>query len=311
MKKKRLHAFVMSITPFDEHGRLDEPALRRHFRRLLDGGVSVYVASSATGEAFSMTPDEIDRVHAIAVEEFQGKTVVRAGGFEPRRVEDMIEFVKRASAFGLDAIHVSKMEMGHGSRPTTRELEKYYSTVLESTSHRLVLSSYEAMGSATSLDLVERLVDRYPHIVGFFYGGTDMRYLTEMIRRIGDRVEVHCTGPFNAITTLTLGGNGFMGHEGNLYPALFASVVSAFEAKDHDRMNDAFTKVMGIHAIHYRYGGVLRAMKPLLNALGLPGGTVRLPRLAITPEELEDVLESTLNLGIAGLPQPISPRPKF
>jgi dihydrodipicolinate synthase/N-acetylneuraminate lyase len=44
-------------------------------------------------------------------------------------------------------------------------------------------------------------------------------------------------------------------------------------------------------------------MKPLLNALGLPGGAVRLPRLAISDEELADVLDATLKLNIAELPR--------
>ncbi|MEO8136469.1 MAG: hypothetical protein ABI831_21145, partial [Betaproteobacteria bacterium] len=57
-----------------------------------------------------------------------------------------------------------------------------------------------------------------------------------------------------------------------------------------------------VHTMHYRYGGPVRAMKPLLNALGLPGGTLRLPRMAITDDQLQDVLQATLALKIPGLP---------
>ena len=52
---KKLSAFVMSITPFDAGGALDEPALRAHLRRLQDAQVRVYVGSSASGESFSLT----------------------------------------------------------------------------------------------------------------------------------------------------------------------------------------------------------------------------------------------------------------
>ena len=65
---------------------------------------------------------------------------------------------------------------------------------------------------------------------------------------------------------------------------------------------------MGIYRIHHRYGGPVRAMKPLLNAFGLPGGTVRLPRMSISAEELEDVVAETLLLKIPELPLRVAKR---
>ena len=63
---KKLSAFVMSITPFATDGAFDEPALRAHLRRLRDAQVRVYVGSSASGESFSLTPEEVDRLLAVA-----------------------------------------------------------------------------------------------------------------------------------------------------------------------------------------------------------------------------------------------------
>ena len=78
MMNKKLSVIVISITPFDAQGKLDEPALRQHLRRLRDAGVSVYVAGGGSGEAFTFTPDERDRVLAISVEELKGRVTVNA-----------------------------------------------------------------------------------------------------------------------------------------------------------------------------------------------------------------------------------------
>ena len=295
-------AFVMSITPFDNRGALDEPAYRAHLRRLRDAGVRVYIGSSASGEGFSLTRDELDRMLAIAVEELKGRVNVRAMGVEVRHAGEMIDFLRLASRHALDAVHVFGPEMGHAAKPTPAELERYFSSVIETTSQPVVLSSYHTLGFNLPVALLEKLLNRFPQIIGFFYGGSDIRYLSEVIERFAPRIEVHCAGPYNALTTLSLGGHGCMGHEGNLAPTMVTDLIAAFEAGDQARLRKAYALLLAVYRIHHQHGGPVRAMKPLLNALGLPGGTVRLPRMAITDEALADVLDATLKLNIAELP---------
>lgn len=305
----KLSAFVMSITPFDANGGFDEPALRAHLRRLRDAQVRVYVGSSASGESFSLTSEEVDRLLAIAVEELKGKVQVRAMGCEPRTAGDMIAFLRRVEHYKLDAAHIFAPEMGHSAKPSPAELEKYYSEIIATTSLPVALSSYQTLGFDLPVSLIERLLDRFPQIVGFFYGGSNISYLTEICERLADRIEIHCAGPYNALTTLALGGHGFMGHEGNLAPRLWASVITTFENDDTVALRNAYGMLMGIYRIHKRYGGPVRAMKPLLNAYGLPGGTLRLPRMAITAAELQDVIADTVVLQIPELP-PLAARDK-
>lgn len=299
---KRRSAFVMSITPFDAAGALDEAAYRAHLRRLRAAGVGVYVGGSASGEGFSLSAAERDRVLAVAVEELRGAVPVRAMGCEVRHLADTLDYLAAASRHAVDAVHVFAPEMGHASKPTTAELEAYYTEAVGATTQPVVLSCYQALGFDLPLALLDRLASRFAHIVGFFYGGSDVRYLSSVIARLSGRLEIHCAGPYNALTTLALGGTGFMGHEGNLSPELAARVISSFESGDLATLQSSYRTLMAIHALHYRYGGPVRAMKPLLNALGLPGGTLRLPRMAITDAQLEDVLRETLAMQIPGLP---------
>lgn len=300
---KHLSVIVISITPFDDAGRVDEAALRQHYRRLRDAGVSVYVASSGSSESYALTPEENERVLEIAVEELKGKVPVKAMGWEPRLPSEMVAFLRAAERAKVDAAQICSLEIGHGTHPTMPEMEKYYSTVIESTSLPVCLSSHRVAGYLLPVDLIERLVNRYSNVAGIAYGGTDIPMLAEVIRRVGDRVEVHCAGPSNALAVLGLGGNGFMGGEGNFVPSLVASVIKAWEARDMDALRESYGKLMGLAAIHNRFGaGSMRAMKPLLNAFGLPGGSLRPPRLPISPAELDEVVKAVLELKIPGTP---------
>ncbi len=305
--KKNLSVVVISLTPFDEQGRLDEVALRRQFGRLRDAGCSVYAAGSGSSEGYSLTTVERDRVLAIAVEELKGKVQVRAMGCEPRQASEMVSFLQAAERSGVDAAQIFSLEIGHGAKPTPAEMDQYYSTAIGSTSLPVYLSSHQAAGYFLPLDLVERMVKRFPNVAGIAYGGTDTTYLADLIARVGDRIEVHCAGPGMALTTLGLGGNGFMGGEGNLSPALVASVINAFGARDYDQVRESYSKLMLFTAVNNKYGGSsMRAMKPLMNALGLPGGMLRPPRLPISGADLEEVVKAVLRIQIPGLPAPIA-----
>jgi dihydrodipicolinate synthase/N-acetylneuraminate lyase len=303
--EKKLHAIVVSITPFDEKGQLDENAYRLHLRRLADAGVSVFVGGGASGEGFSMTPDERDRVTEIAVEELKGKVPVRAMGFEPRHAGELVEFVRRTEKYKPDAIQIFSLDLGHAMKPNEAEMEKYYSTIIEATSCPIVLSSHMfSSGYLLPLDMIERLLDRFPSIVALNTGTPNTQYVAQMIRRFADRVEVHCAGPTNGLLVLMLGGNGFMGTEGNFAPVLVASVINAFKEGDLAEVRASFDKLLAFGAINERCGGgsAARAMKPLLNAYGLPGGTLRLPRIALGQEELQKMIKEVDALDIPGIP---------
>ena len=310
-REKELSALVVSATPFDDQGELDETSLRQHLRRLLKAGVDgVYMGAPGAGEAFSLTPDERDRLLTIAVEELKGKMKVGAMGWEPRWADEMVDFVRRTEAIKPDAVLIYLLDMGHGLKPTSEEMDRYYSTVVEATSLPMVISIIPGLvGYNFPLNVLKRLLDRFPTIVGVAYGGTDLNYLSELINRFGDRIEVHCAGEANALNVLYLGGNGFEGHMANFAPELFVSILSAYKTKDEKRLGESFRKLMALDRLVGGYGGhsSMRAMKPLMKAFGLLGsGTVRAPRLAISSAELDKIVEAVVRLELPGVPSPAS-----
>ena len=305
MMGREHYVILVSLTTFDEQGQLDEPAFRQHLRRLAEPGIAVYVASSGSSEGQSFSYEERERVLAIAVEELKGKVPVAAMGVEPKVPGEMVEFLRRAEHSKVDFAQVCSLDIGHGAKPTPRELEKYYSTALEASSIPVYISTHHSLGYYLPIGLIEKLVERYPTVVGVAYGGPDIAFIDQLIRRVGDRVDVVCAGSAGAASVFTLGGNGFMGGEGNFAPKLVASIVSAFEAGDLKRLRESFSKLMAFTEIQKRFGGSsMRAMKPLLNAYGLPGGYLRPPRLPITDEELKAVVAQTAALDLPGLPPP-------
>lgn len=274
---------VISLTPFDEHDRLDLDAYRRHLRRMRDAGIGVYVGGGGSGEGYTLTRDETEAVLQVAAEELSGHVPVRAMGVEPRSASDMVQLAKMVADAGLDSMQVYSLDPGHGRMPRPDELETYFCDILDALPVKAVLSTHQSVGYWLSIDAMVRLVDRYDNIIGINVTNSDVTYLVRVIDAVGDRIEIHVGGAMHGLTALALGANGFLTSEANLAPKLTQSVIDHWIAGDLAGAAQAFARVLRLYAAMANVGGV-SGTKAALNQLGLPGGYPRKPRLPVPPE---------------------------
>jgi len=284
-RPRHTSAFVISITPFDEHGHLDEDALRAHLRRMAAAGIGVYVGGGGSGEGFTLDDREARRVLEIGVEELEGRVAVRSMGVEPRMARQMVDFARMAAAVGVDATQIYSLDQGHGHRPTVEELETYFTDILSQVELPVALSTHQSVGYVIPVEMIADLVARYDGVIGVHCSHADLGYLTAIIDAVGDRVDIHVGGPAQALTALSLGAQGFLTSEANLAPQLCMSVLQRHAAGDATGMMDAFGKLVRLSQVLYGAGGI-RATKAVLNDLGLPGGYPRKPQLPISKEAL-------------------------
>jgi 4-hydroxy-tetrahydrodipicolinate synthase len=299
-KARTTSAFVISITPFDRDGRLDDIALRAHLRRMAAARLGVYVGGGGSGEGFTLSDEEASRVLEIGVEELKGKVPVRSMGVEPRTAGQMIEFAHKAKSAGVDATQIYSLDQGHGHRPTPEEIETYFFDILTEVDLPVVLSSHQSVGYLIPVDLIAKLVERFGQIIGINCSQPDLAYLASVIDAVGDRVDVHVGGPQQTLTALSLGAQGFLSSEANLAPHLCMSVLDHYEAGDAAAMTSAFGKVLRLSQALYSRGGI-RATKAVLNDLGLPGGYPRKPQLPLSPATLRQLRKAVDDLGIAAI----------
>jgi 4-hydroxy-tetrahydrodipicolinate synthase len=293
-------AFVISITPFDEAGAVDWDATRAHFARLRAAGVGVYVGGGGSGEGHALLDDEVDRLLALAAVELRGAVATRAMGVEPRTARQMIEFGRRVQEAGLDAMQVYSLDMGHLAVPRPAELERYFSDVLDAVEFPAVISTHFSVGYLVPVDLLVRLCERYPHVIGVncSISGGDFPYLVRVLDELPAPVEVHVGGPMHTLSALAMGGTGFLSSEGNLVPQLVQSVVAEYAAGDHAAAEAAYASVMRVFSLL----SSRVAVKAVLRALGLPGGFPRPPRLLVDRElDADDALAALRGFGIPEL----------
>jgi len=109
--KKRIRGVnVVMVTSFRQDGSLDEEAIRKHTRFLIDQGIvegsGVLIPGGSVGECFSMNLEERKKLAQIVVEEAAGKVPVFPGCNHSgtKLVIDLAQHAQNISADGVMVI---------------------------------------------------------------------------------------------------------------------------------------------------------------------------------------------------------------
>lgn len=281
-------AFVCTITCFDEDGELDLGAMRDHLERIGAAGIGAYIGTASPGEGHGLSLDETFAFYKLAAETLKGKVPVRGMGVEPRTANDLMHRIRIAADAGLDAMQIYSVDMGHGNMPTQAELERYYRVPLEADLLPMVISAHQFSGYLPALDVVERLINDYPNLIGFNVT-SDLGYLSRILEIAGGRVTIHVGGPMQAINVLAMGGQGFLCTEGNLFPKLVAAVVDNHKTGDLAARDAAYADVMRVFSMSRWPGGSVRFNKAAMKVLGYAGHHLRPPYASLDADAHSEI----------------------
>jgi len=123
------------VTPFDEHGAVDEDASVALMHHLIEHGSDGLVVCGTTGEAATMDDDEHLRVIELTVNEMKGVCPVVAGvGSNDTR--HAVRLTERATELGADALLSVNP---YYNRPSRRGILAHYGEVVRATELPILL----------------------------------------------------------------------------------------------------------------------------------------------------------------------------
>ena len=290
---------AMSVTPFDERGRLDEDALAQVVDVLASEEVGIYLGSYGTGEGHLLRPREVRRIYEIGVRAAAGRTPVYAAALGFASTERVIEQAQEAAEIGVDAVQI------HPPRPAAvavmprlAEIERYYADVLTSVhgpihlSDQVVMTGYRLPG-----DLLGDLVTAFDAIEAVNVSDPDLGEVSRRLAALGSRVAVRVGIVSQLPTALLLGGQGLLCFEADVAPALCRQVIDAFHAGDLERWSFSFGRLMELNAVLSRAQNP-RSVKAAMRVLGLPAGELRRPYLPLDDAQEHEISEALRSLGL-------------
>jgi 5-dehydro-4-deoxyglucarate dehydratase len=279
--------FGFPVTPFKKDLSLDLGALARNVEEMASYPFCAMVAAGGTGELYSLSIDEIERVVATTVSAVNGRMPVVAGtGFNAPMGT---EIARRAEQAGAHCILV---------------LPPYYSnSPIEGLFH-----FYEAIGAATSLplmvysrgwavftpEMVARLADRVPTLAAWKDGQGDIRKYQRIMNYNGDRLAwLGGLGDDCVPGYFAIGVQAYTSSISNIAPALSLALANAGLARDFSTLDDLMKRyVHPLYALRERGRGYeVAVMKQAMEILGSAAGPVRPPLANCLPEEVKLIRE--------------------
>lgn len=282
------------VTPFRD-GRVDEEAYRQLIDWQIREGVNGIVPCGTTGESATLSHEEHNRVIDIAVDEARGRVAVIAGTGSNSTTE-AVRLTRHAKEAGADG---ALLITPYYNKPTQEGLYRHYKAVAEEARFPLVL--YNVPGR-TGVNLLPETVARLaelPEVVGVKEATGDLKQVSDVLEKCGDRLTVLSGDDFTVLPLLALGGHGVISVLSNVVPADVAAMVAAFEAGDLPRARE----------LHFRTMPVARALfletnpipvKTALTLLGRIGPEMRLPLCPLQEGNAKKLAAALRDYGLLG-----------
>lgn len=296
---------AFALTPFAADGSIAEPQLREHVEMLLSTGCRALFAAGGTGEFFSLSLSDYEKVVRTCVSQVHGRLPVIAGvGYGTAMAR---EFATVAEQSGADGLLVLPPYLTDAPQ---RGLVDHYRAVAAVTDLATIV--YQRANAVFDPGSVAELTED-SNCIGFKEGLGDIDRLQRVTAAVGDRL-VYMNGmPTAEIYAAALAQCGVTTYSSAILtflPEVATAFGTAFKRRDSLVMQDLLDRaILPFADIRRRSPGYAVALvKAGARLRGVEVGSVRPPLADPSPSDLADLqdLLRRLDLGTS-LAAPVRP----
>jgi 4-hydroxy-tetrahydrodipicolinate synthase len=207
--------FPAATTKLTQDGKLDLAATQFSLNRLIENGVSGVIVLPMLGENASLEPAERESVIRAAVEVVAGRVPLLSGLAEIT-LEAAKAHARAYERFGAEGLMVFP-SLGYKTDP--RETVAWYKGVAGASALPIMIYNNPiAYGVDVTPDVLQQLADT-PQIVCVKEETGDIRRVTDIFIRLGDRFSVFCGVDDLIVESSALGVTGWVSGMTNAWPA--------------------------------------------------------------------------------------------
>lgn len=207
MHRRWSGVYAVILTPFADDGQLDEAALRKHIRFLLDdGGVHGIIPTGSTGDFASLSERERKLVVDLTIEEVSGQVPVVVGA-AANGTGRTIMYAQYAEQAGADGVMIVPP---YYCQPDPREVYEHYRAVAESITIPIMLYNNPA---TSGVDITPNLFARLADIDNASYvkeASGDIKRIGAIRRRCGDKLALFVGSDHVMFESFLMGATGWV-----------------------------------------------------------------------------------------------------
>lgn len=254
--------YTAIVTPFDEKGDIDFPAVERIVDLQKKSGVAGLVVGGTTGEATTLSFEEKKELYRFVKERAGGLDLVAGTGTNDTAAS--VKLTEMALALGYRQVLAVTP---YYNKPTRKGLVRHYREIA-GTGARIILYHVPGRTGLTLPAAWLKELSTVPEIVAVKEASGNMTLFTEYLEAVGpERFAMLSGDDFTLTPFLSLGGRGVISVLSNIMPAETVRLVNAALAGDYHTAA----------ALQVRYNAMIRTLFvesnpiPVKTALSLMG----------------------------------------
>jgi len=266
-------SIVALVTPFNEDGTLDIPALRRLIDWHVTEGTDCINVVGTTGEAPTVHVDEHCQIIQIAVEQAAGRVPILAG-CGANSTAEAITLARFAHQVGADG---QLQVVPYYNKPGQEGIYRHFRAIAEAVGE-LPMVLYNVPGR-TMADMQHETVLRLaeiPGIVGIKDATGDLARGQWLLRDAPEGFSVYSGDDTTAAALILCGGHGDISVTANIVPRLMHELCAAALAKDARIALAIQNRLLPLHRDVFIETNPI-PVKWAMHRLGLIGKTLRPP----------------------------------
>jgi 5-dehydro-4-deoxyglucarate dehydratase len=263
------------ITDFDEKGAFNAETYTERLEWFVSHDVSSIFVAGGTGEFFSLSADEYEKIVQISVKTVAERVpVISSVG---RSIPEAIAFAKMAKKAGINALLLFPPYLTECPQDGVFE---YAKTIIQNTS--LPVIYYNRGNGILSTEYIKKLADACPNLIGLKDGTGNMQDLNDTIKTVGNRLSYIGGVPTAEIIAeayLSIGVNTYSSAAFNFVPELANTFYKALRAGDTAKVTE-ITQKFYIPLVRLRSkknGYAVSLIKAGAKIIGRSAGDVRPP----------------------------------
>jgi 4-hydroxy-tetrahydrodipicolinate synthase len=278
------------VTPFKADGAVDLESFRALARHLVDNGSDGLVVTGTTGESPTLSDDERFALYAAALDEVGDEATVVAGTgtYDTRH---SVHLTEQAHELGVDAVLIVTP---YYNKPPPRGIVAHFEAVAEVTDKPIVVYNIPGRVALNLEPETIAALAEIENVTAVKQANPDL----EQARKIADLgLDLYAGDDDLILPFLELGGVGGVCVHTHVVGPRVKELIRLWNTGDHDAAR-ALDRELAPSIELLRVVGNPIAIKAALNLLGHDVGGHRLPLVAATDEEREQVRGCLARLGL-------------
>ncbi|MGT2429402.1 4-hydroxy-tetrahydrodipicolinate synthase [Cupriavidus basilensis] len=288
-------SIVAIVTPMQEDGSLDFPALRALVDWHVAEGTDGIVIVGTTGESPTVNVDEHCELIRVAVEQADKRIPIIAGtgGSSTKEAIELTAFAKQV---GADA---SLQVVPYYNKPTQEGMYRHFRTIAEAVDLPVVLYNVPGRTVADMLhDTILRLA-QVPGIIGVKEATGNIDRAAQLIKDAPEGFAIYSGDDPTAIALMLLGGHGNISVTANVAPRKMHELCVAALKGDAITARRIHMELVELNKAMFVEANPI-PVKWALQQMGRMQGGIRLPLTPLSPDYHDVVRKALSNAGLLG-----------